>query len=143
MEDHRLPKQMLFGELKKTRPRHGTKKRWRDVVAEDVESIGLASSWYEEAQDRRKWRKICEQAKESSKEICIDSNSTDQNSYRCQCGRSFSRKGDLTRHSRFCQQQQLPTNPDSVFECVCGRSFRRRGDLTRHSRFCNTTTTTT
>ena len=47
MEDHRLPKQMLFGELKKTQPRHGTKKRSRDVVAEDVESISL---WYEETE---------------------------------------------------------------------------------------------
>ena len=29
MEDSRMPKQLLFGELERPRPRHGTKRRWR------------------------------------------------------------------------------------------------------------------
>lgn len=32
MNADRMPKQILFGELEKTRPAHGTKKRWRDAV---------------------------------------------------------------------------------------------------------------
>ena len=35
MEDERLQKQMLFGELKKKQPYHGVKKRWRDQVSKD------------------------------------------------------------------------------------------------------------
>jgi len=30
MSDDRLPKQLLFGELQKTQPFHGTEKHWRD-----------------------------------------------------------------------------------------------------------------
>ena len=52
MGDDRLPKQMLFGELLTTRPFHGPKLRWRDVVLRDVQRMGLdAFSWYEVAQD--------------------------------------------------------------------------------------------
>ena len=31
MNKERLPKRVLFGELRKRRPCHGVKKRWRDV----------------------------------------------------------------------------------------------------------------
>ena len=41
MEDSRMPKQLLFGELERPRPRHGTKRRWRDLVAADVQAVGL------------------------------------------------------------------------------------------------------
>ena len=36
MEEHRLPKQLLFGKLRKKRPSYGTKKRWRDGVMADL-----------------------------------------------------------------------------------------------------------
>ena len=32
-EDERLPKKMLFGELEKKRPQHGTRKRWRHLMS--------------------------------------------------------------------------------------------------------------
>ena len=41
MEDFRMPKQLLFGELTKTRPRHGPKKRWRDLAVTDVRTLGI------------------------------------------------------------------------------------------------------
>ena len=143
MENHRLSKQMLFGELQKVRPRHGTKKRWRDLVAADVESIGLSGTWYEVAQDRKKWKRICEGGKSVHDNKCTATSSTVLNSHCCLCGRSFRRKGDLTRHSHFCPGHQRPQAPETVFECMCGRLFRRRGDLVRHSRFCTHTTTET
>lgn len=54
MEETRLPKIIQFGELKKTRPRHGTKRRWRNVVKLDVEAIGVGGGWYEACQDKKR-----------------------------------------------------------------------------------------
>ena len=39
MDNDRLPKQLLFEEL--TQPSQGTKKRWRDLAARNVQAIGL------------------------------------------------------------------------------------------------------
>ena len=61
MEDSRMPKQLLFGELVRTRPRHGTKRRWRDLAEADVQAVGLGGAWYEVAQDRNEWEEICRQ----------------------------------------------------------------------------------
>ena len=55
MEPFRMPKQLLFGELEKKRPSHGTKRRWRDVVAADIKAAGMSEDWYEVAHDRRAW----------------------------------------------------------------------------------------
>ena len=44
---------MLFHELQKTRPQHGAKRRWRDLVASDISSTGLGEEWYDLAQERR------------------------------------------------------------------------------------------
>ena len=41
-----VPKIVLFGELKKTRPAHGSKKRWRDLVLSGLQQLGLVNSWY-------------------------------------------------------------------------------------------------
>ena len=41
MDCYRIPKQLLFGELIKTHPRHGPKKRWSDRVVMDVRALGL------------------------------------------------------------------------------------------------------
>ena len=139
MDDHRLPKQLLFGELQRKRPRPGTKRRWRNLMAADVQSTGLGEEWYAVAQDRKKWTKRCEQGgSDEDSESRAANNSIDPNNmFPCSCGRIFRRRGDLTRHSRFCdgtQHSQRPTM--SSFECLCGRILRRKGDLTRHTRFC-------
>ena len=41
MNPCRLPKQLLFGELEKPRPRHGVKRRWRDLVLADIRAMGI------------------------------------------------------------------------------------------------------
>ena len=46
MDDERLPKKMLFGELRKRRACHGPKKRWRDLVVLDLQAVGLKEDWY-------------------------------------------------------------------------------------------------
>ena len=61
MNNDRLPKKVLFGELSRTRPRHGTKRRWRDVTRSDVEAIGANDDWYELCQDRKEWCELCKE----------------------------------------------------------------------------------
>ena len=49
MSDDRLPKSVLFGWLPEPRPRCGPRKRWRDVVQQDIKLINVAETdWYEE-----------------------------------------------------------------------------------------------
>ena len=47
MGEERLPKMMLFGELRKKRPFHGTKRRWRDLASADLQAIGVKEGWYQ------------------------------------------------------------------------------------------------
>ena len=108
MEPNRLPKQILYGELDKKRPRHGTRKRWRDVVTADIKAVGVSENWYEVAQDRQAWQALCRDGILSLVE----------------------------QHSQGWPPGAAPTSEDTAHVCACGRSFRRRGDLTRHNRFC-------
>ena len=149
MEPHRIPKQLLFGELLKKRPSHGAKKRWRDLAAADVKALGVSEDWYDIAQDRKEWRATCKDGldvllnQHRSHGICAaNSGGNKATTYPCSCGRSFRRQGDLTRHSRFCGGTSSNSRPRAggarsgtdEYVCPCGRSFRRRGDLTRHGR---------
>ena len=61
MEEPRLPKCVLFGELHGFRPRHGPKKRWRDLIVEDLAIIHPPvplSGCFSAAQDHAEWRGI-------------------------------------------------------------------------------------
>ena len=52
MQTDRVPKQIVFGELTGTSPRHGTKKRWRDAIAGDLVSRDVSlGRWYMLGQD--------------------------------------------------------------------------------------------
>ena len=59
MPPDRLPKRVLFGWFCHPRPAHRLRLRWKDHVAADFRSLGIAqSSWFAEAQDRQAWRAI-------------------------------------------------------------------------------------
>ena len=109
MNERQLPKKLLFGELRKTRPSHGTKRRWRDLVGLDLKSIGVKDNWYQLCQDRKKWFDLCQERVNEIREknTCIANRPSQEHSYVCECGRTFHRPGDLTRHQRFCHS--LPT----------------------------------
>ena len=102
MEPSRMPKQLLYGELEKKRPSHGTKRRWRDLVTADIKAVNMDDGWYDLAQDRKAWRALYQEGLMSLVEQhhpgwpsgC--SSSSTVGSYPCLCGRSFRRKGDLT-----------------------------------------------
>ncbi len=108
MEPSRLPKQLLFGELVKKRPCHGTKRRWRDVAVADMKAVRIDDTWFELAQDRPSWKAVCADGLRSivdQQYVCFApaaTNTSSSTSYPCQCGRSFHRQGDRTRHQRFC-----------------------------------------
>ena len=60
MNDRRMPQQLLFGEMVQTRPRHGPRKRWCDVVRSDLQAIVVAADeWHEVAQHRLKRLQVC------------------------------------------------------------------------------------
>ena len=47
MQDHRLPKSVLFGWLPQPRPWSGPRRRWRDVAKKDFQQIGIKDDeWY-------------------------------------------------------------------------------------------------
>ena len=50
---HSIPSH--FCEPERPRPRHGTKRRWRDLVAADVQAVALGVAWYGVAQDGKEW----------------------------------------------------------------------------------------
>ena len=109
MDETRLPKQVLFGELRKRRPCHGTKRRWGDVTRANAQAIWVDERWYELCQDRKKWSKLCCEgvAKTSEtrrRKVCPANSRNQTRLFICDCGRTFRRQGDLTRHSRFCGQ---------------------------------------
>ena len=57
MEDTRLPKQLLFHQMKASKQNVGRPiKSWLDYVREDLMKVKLAYSWYKEAQKRDTWR---------------------------------------------------------------------------------------
>ena len=60
MDDHRLPKKVLFGWLPQRWPAHGTKIRWRDRVRKDMMKLKIKErSWFSLAQERSSWRGKC------------------------------------------------------------------------------------
>ena len=92
ISDDRIPKWALFGELQKTRPRHGPRKRWRDNIVIDLEELHI-NDWHSLAEDRRAWKLACNTI-QPPKPVSRD--------FRCHCRRDFRRRQDLTRHSKFC-----------------------------------------
>ena len=100
MKNCRMPKQLLFGELVKKRPSHGTKRRWRDVAVADIKAVDVSDGWYDLAQDRRAWHGLESLVEQQQSRGPPNSNRAGY--YPCRCGRSFRRKGDLTRHQHFC-----------------------------------------
>ena len=94
MDDTRLPKQILFAEGTNTRPRHGPKRRWRDVAASDLRATGIPEAqWYHLAQDRRDWRERSRRKPPSQPQPRV---------FVCLCGRDFRRPNDLSRHKNYC-----------------------------------------
>ena len=78
-----------------------------DVAAADIKVVEVSDGWYNLAQDRKAWTALCQDGLSSLVEQHHTGwhsgvSSACDSTFTCQCGRSFRRKGDLTRHRRFC-----------------------------------------
>ena len=116
MEDDRLPKKVLFGELRKKRACHGPKKRWRDQMSGDLQAMRMKEGWYQLCQDREEWAVRCregvsEVASCRRRNTCAANRPAQDRTFLCDCGRSFRRQGDLTRSvgTRRCLSPGLST----------------------------------
>ena len=65
MEEDRLPKKIYAEELKGTRKRRRSRKRWKEEVERDLQVLGVRK-WRELVADRKKWKDIVRQAKAHS-----------------------------------------------------------------------------
>ena len=86
VDDDRLPKQM-FVEGIASHSRHGPKKRWRDSVMGDLQSLGVSDGWLMLAQEREQWRRLQYQQQprpQAAKDPV------------CECSRQFRRRDDIS-----------------------------------------------
>ncbi|CAH1249728.1 Hypp8672 [Branchiostoma lanceolatum] len=119
MEDHRLPKIILYGELSTGhRNRGAPKKRFKDTLKKSLQCCNIDyHQWSALAADRGTWRHTVHQAVSS-----FDKN----------------RRTDLQeKRSRRKNRTVTAPNPESSFPCSrCGRVCRSRIGLVSHQRAC-------
>ena len=113
MEDHRLPKMILFGELTSgKRPQHKPKLRWRDCVSNDLQSFLIQPDWHVVALSRDRWRKVLNEGaktideslnnKYKSRKACQKGLSSPSKSKCNLCNKYFT--SDQYLHSHFTQK---------------------------------------
>ena len=47
--------------MSKTRPGHGTKRRWRDLVSQDLKTMGAKDTWYKRYHEVKEWWDLCQE----------------------------------------------------------------------------------
>ena len=122
-----MPKTILFSMLCPRCPPGGPRKRWRDCVRSDLQSLGTLSAWYETAQSRSTWRALYQDLTVPSRLV--------SNAVCCRlCRREFSRPSDFKRHK--CLAERLRPIQEQRGAVQCGRCqlwFRSSGGLAVHS----------
>ena len=123
MSSDRLPRICLFGWLPQVRPFHGPKRRWRDIVKSDLQSLGISDGcWCDKARNRKQWQALCLQ--------CVDDQQTDQARtvlcIICKC--CFRRQSDRARHKCIVDKQQPIREQPGAVQCQnCECWFRSKG----------------
>ena len=130
MPNHRLPKTMLFGWLPQPRPRCGPRKRWRDVVRNDLKEVGLEEDeWYREAtRSRAGWRAMYQDGLELNRKSRIVEASVAVRDVVCEvCARKFRRESDKKRHKCLAERQKPISEQRGAVQCQqCHSWFRSR-----------------
>jgi len=62
MEENRIPKTVLYMNLRKTRFRSRPRNRWQDEVREDGRIVG-GEGWKEKVCNRKEWKKLLRMAR--------------------------------------------------------------------------------
>ena len=125
----RLPRICLFGWLAQVRPFHGPKRRWRDLVKSDLQSLEISDGcWCALAQDRRQWRELCLQC------LAVQQDCTQVKDVICAlCGRSFRRECDKARHKCIAERERPIEEQSGAVQCPrCERWFYSAGGLAVH-----------
>ena len=104
MPDHHIPKACLFGWMPQSRPRGGSRLRWRNLIKKDLKEIKVSEDqWYEVATtSRSRWRATYTEGLEESQTIITYPRNEEQpqNQFPCEeCNRCFRRESDRKRHS--------------------------------------------
>ncbi len=125
MPEHRMPKALLFGLLRPTRPPGGPRKRWRDCVRTDLKKLNALSNWHHAAHSRPTWRLLCRELKPPSDLACGVSCRT--------CHREFARPSDFKRH-KCADERRLPVQQQrGAVQCrCCRRWFKSAGGMAVH-----------
>ena len=119
MEDGRIPKDLLYGELSAgTRAQGRPKLRFKDVCKRDLKALDIdVSTWEDTAADRSRWRHAHNSGLASSERK--------------------QQQAAEERRTRRKNQQQLPPS-DNIYTCTtCGRACHSRIGLHSHSRRCS------
>ncbi|XP_076061594.1 uncharacterized protein LOC143037342 [Oratosquilla oratoria] len=119
MEDHRLPKIVLYGELSTGhRERGAPKKRCKDCLKKSLTACHIDHQcWSDQAEDRDAWRHMIHQAVTQFED-----------------NRRYTLK-DKRQRSKVCAS--FTTTPDTTFQCRhCSRTCLSRIGLVSHERAC-------
>ena len=121
MEDGRIPKDLLYGELAAGKGARGRPQlHFKDVCKKDMKTVGMdISKWEELAQDRDQWRhKLTSSLSRGEEELRL------------------SWEGKRTRRKNSLQAMPAAS---SYLCSLCGRDCHSRIGLHSHSRRCSST----
>ncbi|XP_055869511.1 uncharacterized protein LOC129923269 [Biomphalaria glabrata] len=115
MEDHRIPKRLLYGQLSKgKRSQGGQRKRFRDTLNASLKAFSIdPGTWETEAHDRASWRRAVKTGAQVAGE-----------------------KRTMLAEEKRQKRKARPTTlaPAGITCPVCGRTFRAHIGLTSHMR---------
>ena len=117
MGDDRIPKRLLYGQLKEGKRSVGRqKKRYKDTLKESLKDFGIEpSSWEKKASDRTTWRRLTTQGAKSYERKRLD-------------------EAKIKRAQRKSRDTSAAPS-DCPFICTtCNRAFRAKIGLFSHSR---------
>ena len=149
MSEDRLPKQLLVSApAGGKRTAGGQKRRWSDLVSNDLKQCNLSKSWREQSQERDSWRatirrrvELLNNQAEDKEKACKDEQKrrrqqrllVSESALHCNhpgCSFQARNQAGLTNHQR---QRHFTTQ---TIQCqYCHQAFHQQG-LHNHQRFC-------
>lgn len=125
LDDSRLPKQLLYGELASgKRPQHKPKKRFKDSVKESLKHFSIpVDNWESLTTERDEWRSAIFKGSELYE----------------------SQRVDRAKLKRLCRKREpLPADVESVWTCeVCNRPLLSKAGLVNHMKSHGSNVTST
>jgi Reverse transcriptase (RNA-dependent DNA polymerase) len=153
LQDSRLPKQLLYGELLGSRPPFKPRKRFKDGIKDALKKAKISlDTWEQLAQDRLQWRHLVSatvaEYERSRMLHCAAKRAarkgqptTQANSYCCHiCGRVCASKAGLASHGKrhANRERDFEYRIHQPFVCIyCGKACKCASGLSRHMKICH------